>query len=217
MDGSSSETDTTSRRGGKKKQQRNMTMELTTILTVDQWAQFEKELYDCFHMNCAVLTASGSAVTGRPNWCNDLCEKIKTNENSRTAICAAGNQFFMAHAKKTALPYIGECDAGLLKITVPIFAKEKFIGVAGGCGLLPQGGEVDLFMVSRSSGMDENEIVERCKNLETMTMGQAERMAEFIQQRIDYLMKGTFDYNVRTPPGWPVLHWIEGILRSATF
>lgn len=168
-------------------------MELTDLLTKDQWAQFEKELFDRFHMNCAVFTASGNAVTGRPNWCNDLCPEIKSNKESLAAICAAGNQYFMVQAKKTRTPVIGECDAGLMKISVPIFADDQFIGAAGGCGLLSEGGEVDTFMVNKSMGMDEDEIVARCKSLGTMTAARAEQMADFIKQRIDRFIKTAAD------------------------
>ena len=51
------------------------------------------------------------------------------------AICAPGNQNFMAQAEKTRKPVIAECDAGLVKIAVPIFNKDEFLGTAGGCGL----------------------------------------------------------------------------------
>jgi ligand-binding sensor protein len=159
-------------------------MELTDILTVEQWARFEKELFDRFHINCTVYNTSGVGVTGKPNWCNRLCPVIKANKESLAAICAPGNQNFMAQAKKTGKPVIAECDAGMVKIAVPIFVDQEFLGTAGGCGLLPEGGEIETFMIEKSTGMSAEEIADLCTDIETMSDVQAEKMAAFIAERI---------------------------------
>ncbi|MBI9085249.1 MAG: PocR ligand-binding domain-containing protein [Desulfobacterales bacterium] len=160
-------------------------MELTEILPLDEWVRFEKELFDRFQINCTVYNTEGVGLTGKPNWCNTLCPEIKANKESLAAICAPGNQNFMAQAKQTRKAVIGECDAGLIKIAVPIFSGDTFLGTAGGCGLLPEGGEVDTFMVHKATGMPEEEIAMLCKDLGTMSQAQAEEMAAFIQGRLD--------------------------------
>lgn len=91
----------------------------------------------------------------------------------------------MAQAKKTKMPIIGECDAGLIKIAVPIFVNGDFLGSAGGCGLLPEGGEVETFMIEKSMGLSESEIADFCEGLDSMTKEQGEEMADFIKNRID--------------------------------
>ena len=107
-------------------------MELTDLLSKNDWARFEKKLFDRFDISCTVYDTSGTGVTGKPNWCNRLCPQVKANKDSLAAICATGNQYFMAQAKQTRRPVIGECDAGLLKIAVPIFIDDEFMGTAGG-------------------------------------------------------------------------------------
>jgi ligand-binding sensor protein len=159
-------------------------MELTDILSKEEWAQFEKELFDRFHINCMVYNTSGIGVTGKPNWCNRLCPEIKANKDSLAAICAPGNQNFMAQAKQTKRSVIGECDAGLTKIAVPIFVHDEFLGTAGGCGLLPDGGEIETFMIEKSMGISEKEIADLCTGLASMSEEQAEEMADFIEKRI---------------------------------
>lgn len=159
-------------------------MELTDIATLKEWIQFEKELFDRFRMNCTVYKPSGQGVTGKPNWCNALCPQIKGNPNSLSAICAPGNQNFMAQAKQTRKPVIGECDAGLLKIAVPVYVKEKFLGTAGGCGRLPEGGEIETFLLERTLGLGKDEIADLCDGIETISGPQAEDMAAYIEQRI---------------------------------
>ena len=164
-------------------------MELTDILTTEEWAAFEKELYDRFHINCTVYNTSGVGVTGKPNWCNRLCPEIKANKDSLAAICAPGNQNFMAQAKQTHKPVIGECDAGLLKVAVPIFNHGDFLGTAGGCGLLPEGGEVETFLIEKTAGFTETDIAGLCVGIGTMTETQAQEMAAFIEEKTAAFMK----------------------------
>jgi ligand-binding sensor protein len=164
-------------------------MELTDILSKEEWAAFEKELFDRFNINCTVYNTAGIGVTGKPNWCNRLCPEIKANKESLAAICAPGNQNFMAQAEKTRKPIIAECDAGLVKIAVPIFNQDEFLGTAGGCGLLPAGGEVESFLIEKTAGLTETEITDLCEGLGTMTEDQAEEMALFIEGKITAFMK----------------------------
>ena len=159
-------------------------MELTDMATLEEWMQFEKELFDRFHMNCTVYNGSGQGITGKPNWCNALCPQIKGNPDSLSAICAPGNQNFMAQARQTRAPVIGECDAGLLKIAIPVFVEAEFLGTAGGCGRLPEGGAVETFILERTLGLGKDEIAHLCEGIGTMTAQQAEDMAAYITQRI---------------------------------
>jgi ligand-binding sensor protein len=159
-------------------------MELTDIMPKDEWARFETELHDRFHMNCTVYNISGIGITGKPNWCNKICPVIKANKDSLAAICAPGNQNFMAQAKNTKQAVIGECDAGLMKIAVPIFINGEFLGTAGGCGRLLSGGEVETFMIEKTTGLNEDEIDGLCQGLNSITEDQAEQMAAFIESRI---------------------------------
>lgn len=163
-------------------------MELTDILSKEEWAAFEKELFDRFHINCTVYNTDGIGVTGKPNWCNRLCPEIKANKESLAAICAPGNQNFMAQANQTQKAVIGECDAGMMKIAVPIFSEDEFLGTAGGCGLLPVGGELETFMIEKTAGLSEEEIAGLSEEMESMTEDQAEEMAVFIEEKITAFM-----------------------------
>ena len=171
-------------------------MELTDILSKEDWASFEKELYDRFHINCTVYNTSGIGVTGKPNWCNQLCPEIKANKDSLAAICAPGNQNFMAQAKQTLKAVIGECDAGLIKIAVPIFNNGDFLGTAGGCGLLPEGGDLETFIIEKTLGLSPEEIAVLCDGLNSMSEEKAGEMAIFIEKRIAQYMDN-YEKNLR--------------------
>ena len=159
-------------------------MNLTELLALEKWQAFEKELFDRFYLNCSVYNADGISVTGKPNWCNSLCPEIKSNKASLATICAAGNQFFMAQARKTGEAVIDVCDAGLLKIAVPIFVGDEFLGTAGGCGRLPENGEVDTFMVHKTTDLSEEAVEALCDGLKTMTAEEAREVSGFIKTRL---------------------------------
>jgi ligand-binding sensor protein len=163
-------------------------MKLTDILSVEEWARFEKELSDRFKLNCTVYKSDGISVTGKQNFCNKLCPEIKANKDALSAICAPGNQNFMARAKQTRKAVIDECDAGLLKIAVPIYVGEEFLGTAGGCGLLLEGGEVEEFMVQKTTGFTEEEIETLCQGLGTMTDERAQEVAADIEKEISKIL-----------------------------
>ena len=164
-------------------------MELTDILSVDEWARFEKDLYDRFHINCTVYNTAGVGITGKPNWCNQLCPAIKANKNSLAAICAPGNQYFMSQAKQTGKAVIDECDAGLLKIAVPIFVQDDFLGTAGGCGRLPEGGEIETFIIEKTTGLSAAEIADLCAEVSVMSDAQASEMSDVIDRWIGTVVK----------------------------
>jgi len=159
-------------------------MKLTDLLSSEGWAQFEKELFERYAMNCTVYDTTGVGITGKPRWCNRLCPEIKANPDSLAAICAPGNQNFMAQARQTERPVIGECDAGLVKIAVPIFVNGDFLGTAGGCGRLPEGGEVEMFLIEKTTGLDEARIRELCEGIQPISEQEAQEMAEYIEARI---------------------------------
>jgi len=159
-------------------------MKLTDVLSREEWAEFERDLHDRFNLNCAVFNASGTGVTGKPNWCNQLCPRIKANKDALAAICAPGNQNFMAQAEKTREAVIGECDAGFVKIGVPIFDDNVFMGIAGGCGLLPEGGELEAFLIEKTSGMSGETIAELSAGIASISPGEAKEIALFIDQKV---------------------------------
>ena len=80
---------------------------------------------------------------------------------------------------------IEECDAGLIKIVVPIFVGDEFVGAAGGCGLLmAEDGEVDDFMIHKTTEMPETRIAALAEGIGTITASQVKSLSEFIRDEV---------------------------------
>ena len=159
-------------------------MTLTDLLSEKEWNNFVKDLHEKFGICCAVWDAEVVNVSHYENWCNRICPVIKKKPESIGAICAVAAQNFTAETKATRKPMIGECDIALAKVAAPIFVGDTFLGTAGGCGLLPENGKVEEFMIQKATGLEEEKISELVEGIATMPEPLAREFADYIAARI---------------------------------
>ena len=164
-------------------------MELTDLLPLEKWVELEKEINRRSGLGASVFNTKGIRITDFKKWPNRLCPVIKANEKGQSFICAVAHMNMTAQAKKTRKPVMEECDAGILKIVVPIFVKDEFVGTAGGCGRLPAGGEVDAFMINKTIGIDKKEIEGLVDDMGSMTTEEAQECADFIETEIKQIVE----------------------------
>ena len=114
-------------------------MGLTDLAPLEAWAQIEKESFKKFNLQSSVFNTDGIRITDIKNWANKICPEIKSTDKGQSFICATAHMNLANQARQTKKPVIEECDAGLVKIVIPIFIDDEFLGAAGGCGLLLEG------------------------------------------------------------------------------
>jgi len=163
-------------------------MKLHDILPVEKWIEFEKEINERSGLNASVFDADGIRITDFKRWANRLCPAIKANENGQRFICAAAHQVIALQAKQTQKPVVEACDAGLVKLAVPIFVHHTFMGVAGGCGLLSKDDEVETFAVHKTTGIDLKEIENLVDGIDRMDHDQIDSIIAYIQKRVDAIV-----------------------------
>ena len=159
-------------------------MKLTDLLPLEAWVELEKEIAEKSGLSASVFDIDGIRITDHKNWSNKLCPVVKANEKGQTFICAAAHQNISTMAMQSREPVIEECDAGLTKIVVPIFAHGEFLGGAGGCGLLGEEGEVETFLIGQVTGIGEEELEALSEGIGVIKERDAEATAKFIQERI---------------------------------
>jgi ligand-binding sensor protein len=164
-------------------------MKLTDLQPLEKWAELEDAIRDRSGMRASVYDTDGIGITGKSQHANDLCPEIRATGKGQTYICAIAHQNMAVMAQNTRAPAIEECDAGMIKLVVPIFAGDEFIGAAGGCGLLMEDGEVDDFMVNKTTGLSEEKIASLAGSVATITQHEAEKLAAFIAGEIDRVVK----------------------------
>ena len=164
-------------------------MKLTDIAPLEKWLELEQKINERSGLNASVFNVDGMRITDFKRWANKLCPLIKGNENGQNAICAVAHQNIAARAKRTRKPVIAECDAGLMKLVVPVFLNGEFLGVAGGCGYILGNGEVDAFMVNKTIGIADEKLKNLSDEIPVMTPEQAQSHTEFIQSEVDQIIE----------------------------
>ena len=160
-------------------------MELTDLLSLEKWTQIENEIHEHSGLESNVFNTDGIRITDNKVWVNSLCPAIKATDKGQSFICAVAHMNLANQAKNEKRPVIEECDAGLMKIVVPIFVDGNYIGAVGACGLLPAGGEVDSFLVNKMTDLDEANIEALCEDLAVIEKNSAEEVAQFIWEKIE--------------------------------
>jgi len=163
-------------------------MKLTDILPIEKWIELEKGINKRSGLNASVFDAEGIRITDFKKWANRLCPVVKANEKGQSYICAVAHQNAANQAQKNRDSAIIECDAGLVKVVVPIFVDDEFLGVAGGCGLLQKGSEVDSFLINKTIGIDVGEIENLSDDIATISSAKLNSVIKYIEQELEWLI-----------------------------
>ena len=163
-------------------------MKLTDIYPIEKWMAFEKSIHDKSGMDANVFNPQGIRITEYKEWVNRLCPAIKAIDKGQSYICAVAHMNIAAQAMQTRMPAIEECDAGLIKIVVPIFIGDEFAGAVGACGLLSEDGEVDAFLINKTTDMNEDIIQNLSEGMGTISRQKVEALAEYIQQELHNML-----------------------------
>ncbi len=163
-------------------------MRPTDIAPAESWALLEEEIWERSGMRPRVYDAEGAGFTDVSHYGNELCKEIQAEPKGQTFICAVAHTNMATMARKTRAPVIEECDAGLVKVVVPIHLGDEFLGTASACGKLLPDGEADAFMVSGAVGMSEDRIGELATTVPATTMKELEELAAWMAGRIQEMV-----------------------------
>lgn len=182
-------------------------MELLDLCPLETWKAFEEEIRERSGLNAAVFDTKGIRIIPPVKWPNLLCPEIKADPKGQSFICATAHMNLANQAKLSREPVIEECDAGMLKLVVPIYVKDEFVGAVSGCGLLLDDGEADTFLVNKITGMPEERVEELAAGTGALSMDEAEALCRHIQERIKYFV-AAYEDNMKS-------HRVDELNRSS--
>jgi coenzyme F420 hydrogenase subunit beta len=159
-------------------------MNLTDLLSPAKWLDFDMDFYERSGMNAYAFDTMGDRIAGHKKWANQLCPVIKGNPSKASNICGLSHQAMAAMAKKQRKIVVGECEAGLLKVCVPVVVNGEFVGIVGGCGLLAENGEVDVDMVSAVTGMDPALVERFAGDIRHLSREEIEEHIRYLEDRV---------------------------------
>ena len=159
-------------------------MKLTDLAPVEKWIELEKDIHQKSGLDVNVFDTKGYRISEFKNWANRLCPEIKATDKGQSFICAPAHMNIAALAMRSKEPVIEECDAGMLKLVVPIFLNDEYIGAVGACGFLLDDGEVDSFLVYKMTDINEDKIEQLAQDVKTITIEKVEMLAQYITEQL---------------------------------
>ena len=159
-------------------------MKMTDLMSVEEWLALEAELFEKFNINAEVVEEDGKRVTDKRLWCNDLCKVIRESDKGTGGICAPSGQEFVRQTREDREPFIVECDIELVKINVPVIVNDELVGAVGGCGPLPEGNELEDFMVQVTMGLEPDEVCKLAESIPTASQEQLEEIKAYIEAKV---------------------------------
>ncbi|MEE4602992.1 MAG: PocR ligand-binding domain-containing protein [Desulfobacteraceae bacterium] len=163
-------------------------MKLTDIAPEEKWVELEEEINRRSGLDANVFNVEGYRISECKNWANKLCPAIKATDKGQSFICAPAHMNIAAQAMRTKKTVIEECDAGLVKMVVPVFIADEFVGAIGACGFLLDDGEIDTFLINKMTGIDEEEIERLSEGMPAITTAEAESLSNYITGQIEKLI-----------------------------
>ncbi len=163
-------------------------MKLTDLLPLEKWMEFEQEISRRSGLGANVFGTDGVRITEFHHWPNRLCPAIKATDKGQAFICAVAHMNLATEAVKTGRPVIEECDAGLMKLVVPILVNGEYLGAVGACGLLRDDNEPDAFLVNKITEIDEEKVEELAQGIDNISSDQVKELEEFIVGEIQRIV-----------------------------
>lgn len=160
-------------------------MNLTDIAPLETWVELEKDIHEKTGLDVNVFDIKGYRISDFKNWANRLCPEIKATSKGQSFICAPAHMNIAMQAMRTGKPAIEECDAGLIKLVVPIFNGREFIGAVGACGFLMDDGEIDSFLVNKMTDIAEEKVEQLSQGIPSISDEKAENLSKYIVERLD--------------------------------
>jgi ligand-binding sensor protein len=165
-------------------------MELTDLAPLERWMELEIEIHRRFGVDANVFDPRGYRITPQKHWVNRLCPAVKDTDKGQSFICAPAHMNIAAMARQAREPLAEECDAGMLKLVVPIYRGEEFLGAVGACGVRFEDGEVDAFLVHKMTGIDEAAVEHLAADVPAISRDRAGELGRFIVERLAALLSG---------------------------
>ena len=151
-------------------------MKLLDIFSVEEWDKLLGSFRTTNGIAPITIDATGDSVTS-PCFTCEACRMIKSTPEGAKR-CKEGHIKMVAEAKESRKALVRFCHAKFLKVTIPIFNDDEFVGITGGCNILPQNSEVeDGFYLKLASeiGVDGEQLTREARKAKKVSnAGQAD-------------------------------------------
>jgi ligand-binding sensor protein len=163
-------------------------MKLTDIAPLARWMELESDINTRSGMDANVFDTKGYRISPQKHWANELCPAIKDTDKGQSFICAPAHMNIAAQAARAGETVIEECDAGMIKLVVPIFVGDEFVGAVGACGKRFEDNEVDAFLINKMTDIDEDKVESLAANVPSIARTNVEELGRYIRDQVDEIL-----------------------------
>jgi ligand-binding sensor protein len=163
-------------------------MKLTDIAPLERWMELENDINARSGLDANVFDTKGYRISPQKHWANRLCPAVKDTDKGQSFICAPAHMNIAAQAMRSRATVIEECDAGMVKLVVPIFLGEKFIGAVGACGMRFEDGDIDSFLVNKMTDIPEDTVEGLSVTVRAIARDKAEALGRYIGERVEQII-----------------------------
>jgi dsDNA-binding SOS-regulon protein len=76
----------------------------------------------------------------------------------------------------------------MIKLVVPIFMGNEFIGAVGACGMKFEDGDIDAFLVNKMTDIAEDTVESLSATVPAIARGKAEALGRYIVESVEEIM-----------------------------
>lgn len=132
-------------------------MEPLRLMAEEDWRAILRAFSSQVRMAACLTDASGNLLfchRERP----PICQAIREDDGARSAVCGHVNASMLLELERKQWPVLGICDAGLVRLAVPVLGDNELVGQVTACGLASAEEEVDCFLISKLVGLSDEQV-----------------------------------------------------------
>jgi ligand-binding sensor protein len=134
------------------------------VMSKDEW----NDVLDQFAQNTKMPACLGEPKESLMHCRSErtpLCLAIRSNQETLSSICYQASTTMNAIIAKTLKPEIDYCQAGLMRVVVPIVRDNSVIGQVFACGLATEEEEIEVLLLAKQLGISQDEVWEMVKSI----------------------------------------------------
>lgn len=154
------------------------------IMSKDEWDEILQEFARKTKMVACLGDPKGNVIQCRSER-TPLCHAIRSKQDTLTFVCGQASTTMSAVIAKTLKPELDFCQAGLMRVAVPIVRDHSMIGQVFACGLASEEEEIEISLLAKQLEISENEVQEMVKSIPVDTEEAVEREAAELFNKIN--------------------------------
>lgn len=159
------------------------------MMSKDEWHEVLKQ----FARKTGMVTCLGDPKGNVIQCCSQrpsLCQAIRSKSEMLTFICSQASTTMTAVTAKTLKPELDFCQAGMMRIAIPIIRDSSMIGQIFACGLASHEEPIEVSLLANQLEVSESEVQKMINSIPVGTEETVEKEADELFAKINPVNNG---------------------------